>query len=92
MTGKALTLLLPVSLLAGCASSDTGRDYREAEGQSEGRQIYAPQFRSDPYLQAQWDASARALEAECGRSGRYCIEAKKARAAIGRLPRSSQAQ
>jgi hypothetical protein len=82
-------LLLPV-WAAGCASSDMSRDNRQVEQQSEGRQFYSPHIRSDPYVQAQWDASARALEAECARSGKYCTEAKKARAALAKLPRSAQ--
>ncbi len=52
----------------------------------DGRAIYSPNIKSDPYLQVQWDASARSLEAECARSGRYCEEAKAARTAVSKLP------
>lgn len=80
----ALLLLLPVT--AGCASADRSNDKTASEQNSAGRGIYSPDIKSDPYLQAQWDASARSLEAECARSGRYCDEAKAARTAISKLP------
>lgn len=73
-------------LLAGCASSDSRRDSAATEQNPVGRAIYSPDIKGDPYLQAQWDASARSLEAECARSGRYCKEAKAARTAISKLP------
>lgn len=80
----ALLLVLPVT--AGCASTDRPNDNGAAEQNSAGRAMYSPNIKSDPYLQAQWDASARALEAECARSGRYCDEAEAARTAISKLP------
>ena len=78
--------LLATVVMAGCASAERRNDSSATEQRSEGRAIYSPDIKSDPYLQAQWDASARALEAECSRSGRYCDEAKAARTAISKLP------
>jgi hypothetical protein len=79
-------VLTATVLLTGCASSDSRRDSVATEQNPVGRAIYSPNIKSDPYLQAQWDASARSLEAECARSGRYCTEAKAARTAISKLP------
>jgi hypothetical protein len=86
-TCRRVTYVLSATLLlTGCASSDSRRDSAATEQNPVGRAIYSPNIKSDPYLQAQWDASARSLEAECARSGRYCEEAKAARTAISKLP------
>lgn len=96
MTGRVFLQLLPALMLpalaAGCASADTKRDYSKFETEVQGLQIYSPNFRSDPYLQAEWDALVRALAAECARTGRYCAEAKNARAALQTLPKAGQSR
>ena len=96
MTPRVAALIIPFMLLpvmaAGCSSADIKRDTNKVETEAVGRQMYSPSFRSDPYLQAKWDASARMLEAECVRSGRYCTEAKNAREAMQKLPRAGQSQ
>ena len=85
--GRRLSVLLLLPFItAGCASADRLNDKAAATQNSTGRAMYSPGIKSDPYLQVQWDASARALEGECERSGRYCDEAKAARTAISRLP------
>lgn len=76
-----------VIFVAGCASPDARKAEAPFETRNEGRQFYSPNFRSDPQLQAKWDAAVRRLEAECESSGRYCTEAKNARLALQRLPR-----
>ena len=85
MAGRVFLQLLPALMLpalaAGCASADTKRDYSKFETEVQGRQIYSPNFRSDPYLQA-----------ECARTGRYCAEAKNARAALQTLPKAGQSR
>jgi hypothetical protein len=80
-------LILPF-LVGACASAESNRDYRQTEPKGEGRQIYSPNFRSDPHLQAQWEASVRSLEARCERTGKYCAEASKGREAIRKLPQA----
>jgi ABC-type sugar transport system substrate-binding protein len=86
MRGRLMLLVLALAAMGGCASADRPNDKAAGKQRSEGRAIYSPDIKSDPYLQAQWDASARSLEAECARSGRYCKEAKAARTAISKLP------
>ncbi len=86
MLGRLTVLMLALATTGGCASADRPNDKAASEQRSEGRAMYSPDIKSDPYLQAQWDASARSLEAECARSGRYCTEAKAARTAISKLP------
>ena len=83
---RVYPVLLATVVMAGCASAERRNERLATEQRSEGRAIYSPDIKSDPYLQAQWDASARALEAECARSGRYCEEAKAARTAVSKLP------
>ena len=81
-----MILVLALAVTGGCASADRWNADAATEQRAEGRAIYSPDIKSDPYLQAQWDASARSLEAECARSGRCCDEAKAARTAISKLP------
>jgi len=50
-----------------------------------GRRIYSPDIRHDPYVQEQWEVSVRALEEECRRAKRFCIEAKNAREDMEKL-------
>ena len=50
-----------------------------------GRRVYSPDIRHDPYVQEQWEVSVRALEEECRRAKRFCIEAKNAREAMDKL-------
>jgi hypothetical protein len=83
-----LPLLILPFLAGACASAESNRDYQQTGPKGEGRKIYSPQFRSDPYLQAQWEASVRSLEAQCERTGQYCAEASKGSEAIRRLPQA----
>ena len=50
-----------------------------------GRRVFSPDIRHDPYVQAQWEVSVRALEEECRRTKRFCIEAQNAREAMDKL-------
>ena len=86
MRRRVTLIVLALAAMGGCASADRPNDRSASEQRSEGRGMYSPDIKSDPYLQAQWDTSARSLEAECARSGRYCAEAKAARTAISKLP------
>jgi hypothetical protein len=83
----SVLLILPF-LVGACASAEPNRGYRQKESKGLGRDVYSPHIRTDPYVQAQWEASVRSLEARCARAGQYCAEASKARDAMGKLPRA----
>jgi hypothetical protein len=82
-----LLLILPF-LIGGCASAESNRDYQQTDAQGEGRRIYSPNIKSDPYVQRQWEASVRALEIQCAQQQQYCAEASKGRDAIQKLPQA----
>jgi hypothetical protein len=49
------------------------------------RAMFSPRVRSDPAFLAALRDNAAALEAECGRSGEFCAEARGAREQYDRL-------
>ena len=55
------------------------------EQKVDGRKIYSPDIRHDPYVREQWEVSVHAFEEECRRTKRFCIEAKNAREAMDKL-------
>ena len=68
--------------LAGGPERPTGP--RAAPSRAEvGRVIYSPRIKDDPYFLEQQRKGIEALEAECGRTGKFCAEARQARRQIG---------
>ena len=77
-----LLLFASVSLLLWISGGDRAPPERQ---KVVGRRVFSPDIRHDPYVQKQWEESVRALEEECRRARRFCIEAKNAREAMDNL-------
>ena len=88
MTGKDLTrlaiaLLLGVALAFPAGLWVAGRQQaaepRTRPPQLEGRAMFSPNVRGDPYVLDQLRQQVEALEAHCRRTGEMCAEARGAR-------------
>lgn len=47
-----------------------------------GRQVFSPSIKNDPFVISEWSKTVDSLERQCKQYGKYCAEAKKARAAV----------